>query len=106
MDFTLNGGPFDGVVIKHLTTEHTGKSVLVVKTLDGKPYFYVCPSQDDFDSRDLWLCTDPEVLSKLRSELSHRYADLNTQLNNGSYWNNTSKATTGKHTYDNEHLPY
>lgn len=79
MKFRLNGGPLDGQIIE-LTDHMDGKFIKVSLRFDDKAYLYICPSDDDFDSRDLFLSLEPAVRST---------ADMDAVDNfwkDGSYW--------------------
>lgn len=55
MIFTLNGGPGDGQKVEVGGKHDDGRTVRFTFVSDGEKYFYVCPSDDDFSMRQLFL---------------------------------------------------
>lgn len=55
MIFTLNGGPGDGQKVEVGGKHEDGRTVRFVFLHEGKMFLYVCPSDDDFTMRQLFL---------------------------------------------------
>lgn len=55
MIFTLNGGPGDGQRVEVGGKHDDGRTVRFALLHQGKQYVYVCPSEDDFFMRQLFL---------------------------------------------------
>lgn len=69
MEFRLNGGPRDGEVIE-VSDHYLSGQGLVVPVYDGDEVsYYVCPSEDDYDKRDLfWSIENPYKDSKTAAD--------------------------------------
>ena len=86
MEFRLNGGPFDGEIVTVAGTYPDGSTISITKPHEGGAVTYTCPSEEDFDNRDLWLC-----LITLKTPV-HSVADhdmLDRWMKDGSYYKNT-----------------
>lgn len=55
MVFTLNGGPADGQRVEVGGKHADGRTVKFTHIHEGQKYLYVCPSDEDFESKDLFL---------------------------------------------------
>lgn len=76
MEFRLNGGPFDGetVTVSSLYTDGEDLVIVMLDKTDNKvTWTYICPSDEDFDNRELFLSFEkPKALNHKTADQDQR----------------------------------
>lgn len=70
MIFTLNGGPGDGQKVEVGGKHDDGRTVRFVLIHEGTTHVYICPSEDDFVTRQLFLTRLPLEYSVVQPSAS------------------------------------